>query len=359
MKETFIIAEAGVNHNGDIKLAKRLVDIAVRSRANAVKFQTFITENVISTFATKADYQVKMTGGDESQFEMVKKLELSFEHFRELKEYCDENGIKFLSTPFDKESADFLIDELQLDTIKIPSGEITNAPLIYHIAQKQPNIILSTGMATLGEIELALGIIAFGFLNKSEEPSLNAFSESFISEEGQKVLREKVKLLHCTTEYPAPVEEVNLLAIQTMHNTFGLETGYSDHTEGIAITIAAVAMGASIIEKHITYDKYAEGPDHKASLSSEELTLLVDGIRQVELAKGTGVKIPSKSELKNIQIARKSIVASRDIEEGELLTINNIAIKRPGTGLPPLDYWKVLGESSKRKFKKDEGIILK
>ncbi|KAA2302075.1 N-acetylneuraminate synthase, partial [Clostridioides difficile] len=217
-------------------------------------------------------------------------------------------------------------------TIKIPSGEITNAPLLYHIAKKDPDIILSTGMSTLSEIEDALGVIAFGYLNckNDTQPSILGFKEAFISDEGQDILKKKVRLLHCTTEYPAPVNEINLLAIHTMKTSFGLETGYSDHTEGIAISIAAVAMGATIIEKHITYDKEAVGPDHKASLSPQELNELVDSIRQVELAKGSGIKIPSKSELKNQEIARKSIVANSEISKGDNFTVHNLAVKRPG-----------------------------
>lgn len=358
MRKTYIIAEAGVNHNGDINLAKKLVDIAVSAQADAVKFQTFKTENVISMDAPKAEYQIETTGGEESQFDMVKKLELSFAQFSELKLYCDDQNIEFLSTPFDIESADFLIDHLKIDTIKIPSGEITNAPLIYHIAQKSPKIILSTGMSTLSEIELALGVIAFGFLAQDEIPSIEAFRAAFISTEGQQLLKEKVTLLHCTTEYPAPIQDVNLLAMNTMSTAFGLRVGYSDHTEGIAIPIAAVALGADVIEKHITYDKLAEGPDHKASLSPEELNHMVRGIRQVELAKGSGVKIPSKSELKNLNIARKSIVALKKIKQGETLTADNITIKRPGNGISPFEYWNVLKKNAQKDYDNDQQITL-
>lgn len=356
MSRTYIIAEAGVNHNGDLQLAKRLIDIAVNSKADAVKFQTFKTELVISKNAPKAEYQIQSTGGNESQFEMVKKLELSFDQFRELKTYCDNSGIEFLSTPFDIESADFLINELNLTTIKIPSGEITNAPLLYHIASKQSDIILSTGMATLSEIEEALGVIAFGLLQKNELPSISAFRSAYLSPAGQRKLKSKVKLLHCTTEYPAPVEDVNLLAIETMNRAFGLATGYSDHTEGIAVTIAAVALGASIIEKHFTHDKQAEGPDHKASLSPEELQLLVQSIRQVETARGTGIKIPAESEMKNISIARKSIVAHTKIMQGERLTADNIAVKRPGGGISPFEYWRMLETAAAKDF--EEGELL-
>lgn len=357
MSATYVIAEAGVNHNGDLQMAKRLIDIAVNSKADAVKFQTFKTELIISTCAPKAEYQRQTTGEGESQFEMVKKLELSFNQFRELKAYCDERDIEFLSTPFDIESADFLIDELNLTTIKISSGEITNAPLLYHIARKQPDIILSTGMATLSEVEAALGVIAFGLLSKNEAPSASAFRSAYLSSEGQRQLQSKVRLLHCTTEYPAPVEDVNLLAIETMHKAFGLPTGYSDHTEGIAVTIAAVALGASVIEKHFTHDKQAEGPDHRASLSPQELQLLIQSIRQVEAARGTGIKIPAESERKNIDIARKSIVAHKKIEQGETLTVNNIAVKRPGGGISPFEYWSLLETTAVQDF--EEGELLK
>jgi N-acetylneuraminate synthase len=358
MRKTYVIAEAGVNHNGDIDLAKKLIDIAVNAQADAVKFQTFKTENVISMDAPKAEYQIETTGVEESQYEMVKKLELSFAQFSELKIYCDDHNIEFLSTPFDIESADFLIDHLQIDTIKIPSGEITNAPLIYHIAQKSPKIILSTGMSTLSEIESALGVIAFGFSRRIAPPSIEAFKAAFISPEGQRLLKERVTLLHCTTEYPAPVQDVNLLAMHTMSTAFGLQVGYSDHTEGIAIPIAAVALGANVIEKHITYNKLAEGPDHKASLSPEELNEMIRGIRQVELAKGSGVKIPSESELKNLNIARKSIVALKKIKQGEKLTVENITIKRPGSGISPFEYWNVLKKNAPKDFDNDQQITL-
>jgi len=358
MRKTYVIAEAGVNHNGDIDLAKKLIDIAVNAQADAVKFQTFKTENVISMDAPKAEYQIETTGAEESQYEMVKKLELSFAQFSELKLYCDDHNIEFLSTPFDIESADFLIDHLQIDTIKIPSGEITNAPLIYHIAQKSPKVILSTGMSTLSEIESALGVLAFGFLGRVENPSMEAFKAAFISPEGQRLLKDRVTLLHCTTEYPAPVQDVNLLAMNTMNTAFGLQVGYSDHTEGIAIPIAAVALGATVIEKHITYNKLAEGPDHKASLSPEELNEMIRGIRQVELAKGSGVKIPSESELKNLNIARKSIVALKKIKQGEPLTAENITIKRPGNGISPFEYWNVLKKIASKDYDNDQQITL-
>jgi len=354
--KTYIIAEAGVNHNGDVNLAKKLVDIAVKAKANAVKFQTWITENVMSKTAPKAEYQIVNTGSQESQFEMEKKLELTFDEFIELKNYCDENSIEFLSTPFDFESADFLINSLKLNTIKIPSGEITNAPLLLYIAKHHKNIILSTGMATVAEIQQALGVIAFGLINDKTSPSVEAFERAYISEQGQQLIKERVSLLHCTTEYPAPIDEINLLAMKSMENVFGLPVGYSDHTEGIEISIAAVALGATIIEKHITYDKNAEGPDHAASIEPLELNKMVESIRNVEKSIGNGIKIPSKSELKNREIARKSLVASEAIKSGEYFSHANLAIKRPGSGLSPFYYWELQNQKATRDFNIDEEI---
>jgi len=359
MGKTYIIAEAGVNHNGDIEKAKLLIDIAVKAKADAVKFQTFVTENVISIHAPKAEYQLTNTGAENSQYEMVKQLELSFEQFRELKLYSENQGIDFLSTPFDLESADFLIDELKLNVIKIPSGEITNAPLIYHIAKKKVNIILSTGMSTLGEIEQALSVIAFGYLGIDGLPSIESFKEAYISVEGQAELREKVTLLHCTTEYPAPIKEVNLNVMHTLQKSFNLNVGYSDHTEGIAVPIAAVALGAVILEKHITYNKHAEGPDHIASLSPNELEEMVASIRKVEKSLGSTIKMPTASEIKNIAIARKSITAQKEISENELFSEENIAVKRPGNGVSPFCYWELLNTSSNKKYEVDEKIDIR
>ena len=357
--KTYIIAEAGVNHNGDINLAKKLIDIAVKAKVNAVKFQTWITENVMSRTAPKAEYQITNTGSQESQFDMEKKLELKFDEFIELKNYCDENGVEFLSTPFDFESADFLINVLKLDTIKIPSGEITNAPLLLYIAKYHKNIILSTGMATVADIQNALGVIAFGLINDKTNPSIEAFERAYISEQGQQLLREKVSLLHCTTEYPAPIDETNLLAMKSLENVFGLPVGYSDHTKGIEISIAAVALGATIIEKHITYDKNAEGPDHAASIEPLELVNMVESIRNVELSLGNGIKVPSKSEIKNREVARKSLVAFQSIKKGEYFSSGNMAVKRPGSGLSPFYYWELQDQRATKDFKTDEEITLK
>jgi len=359
MNRVFIIAEAGVNHNGSIDLAKKLIDVAKDAGADAVKFQTFRAEKVISKRAPKADYQKKTTPENESQLEMVKKLELSEDAHKILFDYCVERGIEFISTPFDFESIDFLANILNVRRLKIPSGEITNGPYLLKVAQTGKPVILSTGMSTLGEIETALGVLAFGYLNINESPSLKNFSKAYCSEAGQRVLTEKVVLLHCTTEYPAPFNEVNLRALETLKHAFGLPVGLSDHTQGIAIPIAAVAIGAVVIEKHFTLDRNLPGPDHKASLEPDELKQMILVIRQVEVALGDGKKIPTPSEQKNMIVARRSIVASRPIKKGEVFSEKNMAIKRPGVGLSPMLYWELLGKKAENDFEADDFIVLK
>lgn len=356
---TYIIAEAGVNHNGDINLAKKLVDIAKESGAQAVKFQTWKTEKVMKRDAPKAEYQINNTGNTETQFEMEKKLELSYEEFIDLKEHCDYKEIDFLSTPFDIPSAEFLLEELNLKTIKVSSGEITNAPLLYAIAKKKPRIILSTGMATLSDIQLALGVIAFGLINnRLKTPCIKEFENAYISKEGQSLLKKNVSLLHCTTEYPAPLDSVNLNAIPTLKSTFGLDTGYSDHTQGNHVALAAVALGATIIEKHITYDRHADGPDHIASIEPNELNELVKNIGAIEMALGNKIKIPTSIELKNRIIARKSLVAAKRIEKGEQFSQLNLDAKRPGTGISPMYYWDIQKLIANKTFDYDEEIHL-
>jgi len=357
MPQTFIIAEAGVNHNGSLELAKELVYQAAKAGADAVKFQTFRAEQVISRYAKKADYQKKATDAEESQLEMVKKLELTAAMHEELRECCKRFNIQFLSTPFELESVDLLANQIRVDQLKIPSGEITNAPLLLKAAQTGLPIFLSTGMATLGEVELALGVIAFGYTCKGSQPSLQAFQRAFLSEEGQQALKRNVRLLHCTTEYPAPFEEVNLAAMDTLATAFGLPIGLSDHTEGIAIPIAAVARGATIIEKHFTLDKNLPGPDHKASLEPHELKEMVTSIRQVELAIGSSVKLPTRSELKNRDVVRKSLVATTNIRKGEPFTLANLTAKRPGTGVSPMFYWEWLGKTADRDYEEDDVIF--
>jgi N,N'-diacetyllegionaminate synthase len=330
--KTFIIAEAGVNHNGSIEIAKKMIEVAKECGADAIKFQTFKAEKVISRYAPKAEYQKQTTGEPDSQLEMVKKLELSFDDFVALKEYCDKLNIMFLSTPFDFESIDFLND-LGLKIFKIPSGEITNLPYLEKIGKLGKNVILSTGMADLGEIEDALDILISCGTKK-----------------------ENITVLHCNTEYPTPYEDVNLLAMLTIKEAFKVKVGYSDHTLGIEIPIAAVALGASVIEKHFTLDKNMEGPDHKASLEPYELKAMIDAIRNIEKALGNGIKKPSKSELKSKDIVRKSIVARREIKKGEIFTEDNITVKRPGTGISPMRWYEVLGKVAPKDYKEDELI---
>lgn len=333
--KTFIIAEAGVNHNGSLELAKKLIDVASEAGADAVKFQTFKAEKLVSRYAPKAEYQKKKTTADESQLEMVKKLELDAAAHKTLIDYCKNKNIRFLSTPFDLESID-LLSELGLDIFKIPSGEITNLPYLRKIGALKKEIILSTGMADLGEIEDALDVLM---------------------EVGTEL--EDITVLHCNTEYPTPTHDVNLRAMLTIKAAFpGIQVGYSDHTLGIEIPIAAVAMGATVIEKHFTLDKNMEGPDHRASLEPDELKAMVCAIRNIEKALGSGIKKPSPSELKNILIARKSIVAARNIQKGESFTEENLTIKRPGTGITAMRWDEVLKMKATRDFNADEIIDL-
>ena len=327
----FVIAEAGVNHNGSLKRAKEMVIKAREAGADAIKFQTFKSEKLVSTFAEKAAYQIENTGSaDESQLEMVKHLELSFDDFRELQAFSKEIGIQFLSTPFDLESIDFL-NQLEMPFWKLPSGEVTNYPYLVKIAQTHKEIVMSTGMCTLDEIGEALTVL---------------------KENGAS----KIALLHCNTEYPTPMEDVNLKAMETLRKAFDAPVGYSDHTKGIEVPIAAVAMGATIIEKHFTLDRNMEGPDHKASLEPSELKAMVQAIRNIEKAIGTGDKKPTPSEIKNMAIARKSIVANQTIKKGEIFTEKNITTKRPGTGISPMKWRQVLSQKAKRDFTEDELI---
>ena len=333
----FIIAEAGVNHNGSFELAKKLVDGANEAGVDAVKFQTFKAENVVSVFAKKAEYQKKTTNIAESQFEMIKKLELSFEDFEKLKEYCKKRDIVFLSTPFDYKSVDFL--EKLVPLYKIGSGEITNLPFLEYIARKRKPMILSTGMSTLGEVEEAINII------------LPILDSSHFSSSAHFPL---LTLLHCVSNYPAEFSEVNLKAMLTLKEAFKLPVGYSDHTLGIEVSIAAVALGARIIEKHFTLDKNLPGPDHKSSLEPNELKEMVQSIRYIEKALGDGVKRPTKGELEVMTVARRSLVATRDIKAGEAVKESDIAIKRPGTGISPKFKRIITLRRVKKDIKKDE-----
>ncbi|WP_242775238.1 N-acetylneuraminate synthase [Brevibacillus parabrevis] len=339
-------------------MAKELVHQAAVAGADAVKFQTFKAKNIISKHAEKADYQKKTTDEQESQLNMVEKLEMTADMHEELVAYCKELNIKFLSTPFDLESVDLLAEQIRVDQLKLPSGEITNAPLLLKAAMTGLPIILSTGMSTLGEIEDALGVLAFGYVHSDQSSSISAFQRAFASAEGQRALQQKVSLLHCTTEYPAPFREVNLRAMDTLSTAFGLPVGFSDHTEGIAVPIAAVARGAVIIEKHFTLDRNLPGPDHKASLEPQELKQMIESIRQIELALGTNVKMPTLSELKNKHVARKSLVAAHSIKKGELLTSENITAKRPGNGITPMHFWELIGKPAMKDYQPDEVIEL-
>lgn len=330
MGHVCIIAEAGVNHNGSFELAKKMVDVAKDAGVDYVKFQTFIPEKLVSKYAEKAKYQKHNTGGDESQLQMLQKLTLTNDNFIDLKRYCDQVGIGFISTPFDLESVDFL-ETFDMDFWKIPSGEITNLPYLEAIAKTGRKVVLSSGMCNLEEIGETMDVL---------------------ESNGTK----DIVLLHCNTQYPTPLEDVNLRAMNTIAEATGKKVGYSDHTQGIEVPIAAVAMGAVVIEKHFTLDKNMEGPDHRASLSPTELKNMVSAIRNVEKAMGSELKEPSASEMENKAVARKSIVASRTIEKGEILSIDNLTTKRPGNGISPMKWYDVVGTVAKRNFKEDEFI---
>ena len=352
----YVIAEAGVNHNGSLERAMRMIDVAAEAGADAVKFQSFKASNGISRHAPKAQYQMRHTDVDESQHEMVSRLELNETAHFSLQEHCRKRQIEFLSTPYDFWSLDLLVNKCRLAKLKIASGEITNAPLLLKASQSGIPIILSTGMSTLDEVKAALGVLAFGYLGLDTKPGLDNFHAAFSSEAGHKLLSERVTLLQCTTEYPAPYEDVNLRAMDTLASAFGLRVGFSDHTEGIATCIAAVARGATVIEKHFTLDRNLPGPDHKASLEPHDLARLIGAIRQVEQALGSSLKTPAESEMKNLPIARKSLVAACGIKKGETFTVQNIAIKRPGSGVSPMKYWEMLGRAAQRDYDSDDAI---
>lgn len=354
---TIVIAEAGVNHNGVEELAFQLVDEAYKAGADIVKFQTFKAVELASKHAGQAEYQVLNTDKKEPQLDMLKRLELPYATHHRLIDYCKKLGIEFLSTAFDMDSLSFIVNDLGLKRLKIPSGEITNAPLVLAHARSGCNIILSTGMATLAEVEMALGVIAFGYIAQATDlPSIDGFQNAYMSKEGQRSLKDKVTILHCTTEYPAPFDEINLSVLNTLKYAFGLPVGYSDHSEGITIPIAAVASGAILLEKHFTLNKNMDGPDHKASLEPDELRKMIIAIRHVELALGSSVKIPTISEIKNKLVARKSLVASKRIEKGQKFTEDNLTIKRPGEGLSPYSYWDLLGSSAAQSYEEDDPI---
>lgn len=346
-----VIAEAGVNHNGDFGLACALADEAKKAGADVVKFQTFKSSRLVTKTISKAGYQVKNTESAESQYEMLRRLELSFGEFKRLKKYCDDIGIQFYSTAFDSESLNFLVSDLDLKSLKIPSGDLDNAPFVLEHARCGSNIILSTGMASVGEIEQALAVLAYGFTSRrSENPNLNDIFDAYYSDLGQEALKKKVTLLHCTTAYPTPCENVHLNVMSTLKHTFGLPVGLSDHSAGIAVPIAAAALGARVIEKHFTLDKSMEGPDHSASLDPAELREMILGINEAYLALGSTVKIMFADELANRDVARKCIVATKLIEHGDEFSAANIEIKRAGRGMAPIHYWDLLGKTAKRRY---------
>jgi N,N'-diacetyllegionaminate synthase len=332
MSKVFVIAEAGVNHNGSIDMAKQLIDVAAQAGADAVKFQTFRADLLVTKTAVKASYQKKFQPSTDTQYLMLKKLEIDATAHDALIEHCKTRSIQFLSTPFDSVSID-LLSSKKIDTFKIPSGEITNLPYLRHIARVAKKVILSTGMSNLGEIELAIEVLIAGGVKK-----------------------ENIVALHATTEYPCPLEEVNLLAMQTIQRAFQIEVGYSDHTEGIEISLAAVALGARVIEKHFTLDRTLEGPDHRASIEPQQLSDLVRAIRNIERALGDGIKKPTQSELSNMKVARKSIVAATKIYKGETLTSENIVVKRPAEGISPIRWDEVLGSIAQQDYLPDDFI---
>ena len=355
MSPVFIIAEAGVNHNGDKRQAFELVDIAISCGADAIKFQTFVTENMVTKTASKASYQIDNNKKYESQYQMLKNLELPRSTYFEIQEYCKKRNIEFMSTAFDLSSLDFLINELSINRLKFPSGEINNAPLLLEHTRSGKPIIISTGMSTNQDIINALGVAAFGYLNL-KNPSIESFKKAYKSDEGQEIILQKVSLLHCTTEYPTVLENVNLNAMKEMMKNFGLSTGYSDHTEGFITAISAVAMGAKIIEKHITLDKNLDGPDHSASSEPEEFKLLIDSVRNVELLLGLREKNLTEMEIKNKMVSRKSIVAKTNIIAGDKFSYHNLTCKRPGNGIDPFRYWDLIGTIAKKTYQMDDQI---
>jgi N-acetylneuraminate synthase len=356
-KKTFIIAEAGVNHNGSMKLAHELVDAAISAGADAIKFQSFIASAIVTADASMAEYQIVNTGSSESQLKMLQSLELSQQQQRELHDYCQNRGIQFLSTPFDSMSLNFLTKNLGLRTIKVGSGELTNAPFLLEVAQSADKIILSTGMSTIDEVAEALGVIAFAMTAPATaKPSKSSMTSAFESSEGKKAISERVILLHCTTDYPTRPVDVNLKAMLTLGDKFSCQIGFSDHSVGVHLAVAAVAMGATIIEKHLTTSRALPGPDHQASLEPNEFKNLVSQIRELEDALGNGEKFPTEVEIQNKKVARRSIVAAKQIKVGDVFTKDNIVIKRPGTGRSPIDYWSLLDTKATRDIAENEII---
>ena len=354
-EHTFVIAEAGVNHNGSLQMALRLVDVAADAKADAIKFQTFKAAKLVTAQAAKADYQVVNMKQAGNQLDMLKALELSLADHDVLVRRCKERGIRFMSTAFDAESLAYLAT-LDMPAVKMPSGDITCGPLLLQAARLRMPLIVSTGMCTIAEIEDALGVIAFGLTQDREPVGRADFLAAHCSAEGRRALEQHVTLLHCVTQYPAPPESINLRAMATMAAAFGLPVGYSDHTLGIEVSLAAVARGATIIEKHFTLDRKLPGPDHAASLEPAELKQLVNGIRNIEKALGSSIKAPADTEMVNRPVARRSVVAAHPIKQGSVFTANSFAMKRPGTGISPIDAWSLIGQPAARDFNTDDLI---
>jgi len=356
MGKLTIICEIGVNHNGDEKLARQMIDKAAECGADIVKFQTFKAHELVSISAPKAEYQTRNTGAGESQLEMLRKLELSDEAHRALAKYAETKNLEFLSTPFTLSAVERLV-EFGVKRLKIPSGELINGPLLLAAARTGLPVILSTGMGNLDEIETALGALAFGYTVATDEtPTLTGFSDALKTEEGAEAVRKNVTVLHCTTQYPAPLKDINLKAMNTIADTFDVDVGYSDHSEGIVVSLAAAARGAVMIEKHFTLDKSLPGPDHQASLEPDEFAAMVKGIREIEMALGMPEKTPSLSEMPNMAIARQSLIAANDIAAGDEFTLQNLTTKRPGNGISPMKFWDMLGQKAARAYAKDELI---
>jgi N-acetylneuraminate synthase len=355
-KPTLLIAEAGVNHNGSLAMALELVDAAADAGADIVKFQTFKTEALVSKETPRAPYQTANTGVEGSQHEMLRALELSRDDHKAIFERCRTKGIGFLSTPFDPASLWFLVKDLGLPLLKLGSSEVTNGPLLVDAGRSGSNIILSTGMATLADVELALSALAFGMLGHTEFPTVKTLAASLSSARKSGLLRNRITLLQCTTAYPTPPKDINLSAMQTMAETFEIPVGFSDHSEGYAITLAAVALGAVIIEKHLTIDRSLPGPDHLASIEPDTFEQMVRDIRTVEQSLGDGNKIAVVSEIQNMPVARKSLVATGRIASGAEFSEGNVAVMRPGTGRTPFDYWQIMGRAAKKGYEAGELI---
>lgn len=354
--KTVIIAEAGVNHNGSLELALKMIEKAAQAGADSIKFQTFVTEELVRRDAPKATYQQKTGDPKESQYALLKNLELKFSDYESLRTACRQHKIEFLSTPFDLTSLRFLMHDLGLTRLKLGSSEVTNGPMLLTAAQNHADLILSTGMSDMAEIQLALSVLAFGFLRSEEKPSMGAFEAAYRSEEGQAWLKRKVTLLHATSQYPAPFEEIHLRALPVMRDAFGLSVGYSDHSTGMEIAIAAVALGASVIEKHVTLDRAMIGPDHQASLTFEDLAKMIPAIRHVELGLGNPSKLIVPCEQNTKKVAQRSLVANAPIKKGEKFTLKNLTAKRPADGISPMHYWEYLEKIADRDYQADEVI---